>query len=137
MIPDIDLSRFAAIMVKRYGDTADIEAAKREIEFLAEGQIGGQREWLRIPKAIDKLQNVQRPRTKLEVAGEQFKKLESCESGDGDSSLSALSASASGCLYSRISKKASSSQQLAGAHGQPQDPQCAWPGPFSETRVAL
>lgn len=59
MIPDIDIWRCAALMIKGYGKTADIEAASRADEFQKQGDLDGQRTWLRIVKAIDALQNVQ------------------------------------------------------------------------------
>lgn len=58
MIPDIDIWRCAALMIKRYGDTADIEAAARADEYEARGERDGQRVWLRIARAIDDLQSV-------------------------------------------------------------------------------
>jgi hypothetical protein len=58
MIPDIDIWRCAALMIKRYGDTADIEAAARADEYEAKGERDGQRVWLRITKAIDELRTV-------------------------------------------------------------------------------
>ena len=58
VIPDINIWRCATLMIKRYGDTADIEAATRADEFLAKGQLDGQRVWMRIAKAIDQLRAV-------------------------------------------------------------------------------
>lgn len=55
MIPDLDIWRAAALMIKHYGDTADIEAAARADEYQAKGELDGQRVWLRIAKAIDEL----------------------------------------------------------------------------------
>jgi hypothetical protein len=59
MISDIDIWRCAAIMVKHYGETADIEAAARADEYEVKGERDGQRVWLRIARAIDELQRVQ------------------------------------------------------------------------------
>jgi hypothetical protein len=53
MIPDIDIWRAAALMIKHYGDTADIEAAGKADSLLAEGDTEGQRVWMLIAKAID------------------------------------------------------------------------------------
>ena len=64
MIPDIDIWRTAALMIKHYGDTAGIEAAARADEYLAKGEMDGQRVWMRIAKAIDELQRVQEGETK-------------------------------------------------------------------------
>ena len=43
------------MILKRYGDTAAIEAAAHADEFLAQGDLDGQRVWLRILRAIDTL----------------------------------------------------------------------------------
>ena len=58
MIPDIDIWRCAALVLKHYGDTADIEAAARADEYLAKGELDGQRVWMRIAQAIDELRTV-------------------------------------------------------------------------------
>jgi hypothetical protein len=58
MIPDIDIWRSAALMIKGYGDTADIEAAAKADALLAKGDIEGQRVWMQIAKAIDELRTV-------------------------------------------------------------------------------
>jgi Family of unknown function (DUF6961) len=58
MIPDIDIWRAAALMIKHYGDTADLEAATRADQLLAEGDTEGQRIWMQIAKAIDELRTV-------------------------------------------------------------------------------
>ena len=58
MIRDIDVWCCAAVMIKRYGDTADIEAAKRADEYGALGERDGQRVWLRIASAIVELSTV-------------------------------------------------------------------------------
>ncbi len=61
MISDLDIWRAAQVMVKRYGDDAAIEAAKRADEFLDQGIIDGERVWTRIMTAIEELQR-ERPR---------------------------------------------------------------------------
>ena len=58
MISDLDIWRCAALMVTNYGDLADIEAASEADAMLAEGDIDGQRVWMRIAKAIDELRTV-------------------------------------------------------------------------------
>jgi hypothetical protein len=58
MIPDIDIWRAAALMIKHYGDTADIEAAAKAGALLAEGDTEGQRIWMQIARAIDELRTV-------------------------------------------------------------------------------
>jgi hypothetical protein len=59
MIPDIDIWRCATVMIKRYGQQAEIEAARRADEHLSTGVIDAQRVWVRIAKAIYGLQTVQ------------------------------------------------------------------------------
>ncbi len=61
VIEGIDLWRAARIMVKRYGDGAAIEAAMRADEFLDQGNLDGQRLWMRIMETIGELQR-KRPR---------------------------------------------------------------------------
>ena len=52
------------LMIKHYGDTADIEAAAKADALLSEGDTEGQRVWLQIAKAIDELSKVQPGETK-------------------------------------------------------------------------
>lgn len=59
MISEIDIRRTARIMIRRYGDTADLEACMRADELGGKGDRAGMRVWLRILSAIDALQNVQ------------------------------------------------------------------------------
>jgi hypothetical protein len=59
MISDLDIWRSANEFIKEFGDTADIEAAARADALLANGDLEGQRVWLRILTAIDELQKVQ------------------------------------------------------------------------------
>ncbi len=61
MISDLDLWRAANVMIKRYGDGAATEAAMRADEFLDQGNLDGQRLWVRIMQAIEELQQ-ERPR---------------------------------------------------------------------------
>lgn len=60
MISDLDIWRSANELVKRFGDTADIEAAARADQLLAKGDIDGQRVWLRILKVIDEVRQSSR-----------------------------------------------------------------------------
>jgi hypothetical protein len=46
-------------MIKRYGDVADVEAARRTDEYEAKGERDGQRVWLSIMRAIEQLRKVQ------------------------------------------------------------------------------
>ena len=57
MIPEIDIWRVAYLMLKRYGDEADIESAIRA-EELAEA---GEAVWRRIIDAIGQLENTTPP----------------------------------------------------------------------------
>ena len=58
MIRDVDVWCCALVMIKRYGEAAGIEAAKRAEEFEAMGERDGQRVWQRIASAIDELSTV-------------------------------------------------------------------------------
>jgi hypothetical protein len=64
MIPDIDIWRCAALMIKQYGDAADIEAAACADEYETKGERDGRRVWMRILKAIDQLHSVKAGETK-------------------------------------------------------------------------
>jgi len=55
-----DAREAAAILVKRYGDDAAFEVGRRADELLADGDMEGQREWLRIRRAIEDLQRAER-----------------------------------------------------------------------------
>jgi len=61
MLSDLDLWRAAQIMVKRRGEGAATEAAMRADEYLDEGNLDGQRIWMRILRAIEELLR-ERPR---------------------------------------------------------------------------
>jgi len=56
VISDLDIWRTASLMVKRYGDTAALEAGQRADKLLEEGDTMGQAVWLRIASAIEELQ---------------------------------------------------------------------------------
>ncbi len=56
LISDLDLWRAAQVMIKGYGDGAATEAAKRADEFLDQGNLDGERVWMRIMQAIEELQ---------------------------------------------------------------------------------
>lgn len=58
MIPATDIWRVAGMMIKRYGDTADLEAGIRADELGGKGDRASMRIWLRILDAIDRLQHV-------------------------------------------------------------------------------
>jgi hypothetical protein len=56
VLPDLDIWRSARLFVTLHGPEAGIQAAFRADELLAEGDIDGQRVWLRIVKAVEELQ---------------------------------------------------------------------------------
>jgi len=60
VLPDLDIWRAAQLFVKRHGDEAAIQAALRADELLAEGDVDGQRAWLRIVKAVEELRRQNR-----------------------------------------------------------------------------
>ena len=53
MIPEIDIWRVAYLMLKHYGDEADIESAIRAEEFAEKGDMAGEAIWRRIIDAMD------------------------------------------------------------------------------------
>jgi hypothetical protein len=67
MILDIDIRRCAAVMVERYRDTADFEAAVRADEYEAMGERDVQRVRLRIAQAIEELRSVNPERQRAKV----------------------------------------------------------------------
>ncbi len=56
MVEEIEIYRAANQLVKRYGQDAELEAAKQADAMLEAGDIDGQRVWQRILNAIDELQ---------------------------------------------------------------------------------
>jgi hypothetical protein len=55
VIPEIDIWRIANLMLKRYGDEADIESAIRAEELADEGDRNGAAVWRRVVDAIAQL----------------------------------------------------------------------------------
>ena len=55
MIEDIDVWRAAKMLVDQHGDDAPLHAAMRADELSAEGDMVGQRVWMRIKDAIEEL----------------------------------------------------------------------------------
>lgn len=53
MTEDIDIWRAAKLLVDRHGNEAPVHAATRADELLADGDIEGQRVWMRILRAIE------------------------------------------------------------------------------------
>ena len=61
MIPEIDIWRVANLMLKRYGDNAEEESARRADELVADGDDAGVAVWRRIIDAIGQLVNTTPP----------------------------------------------------------------------------
>ena len=61
MIPEIDIWRVANLMLRRYGDEADIESAIRAEELAYVGDWAGEAVWRRIINAIGQLENTTPP----------------------------------------------------------------------------
>jgi hypothetical protein len=61
VIPEIDIWRVAYLMLKRYGDEADIEGAIRAEELAEQGDRIGAAVWLRVTDAIGQLANTTPP----------------------------------------------------------------------------
>ena len=61
MVDDKDVWRSAQVLVKRYGEDAGFEAAKRVDAILEAGDPEGAAAWKRILKAVDELVNKERP----------------------------------------------------------------------------
>jgi hypothetical protein len=57
VIPEIDIWRVANLMLKRYGDTAQVESARRADELAAARDVFGVAIWLRVVDAIGQLAN--------------------------------------------------------------------------------
>jgi hypothetical protein len=56
MIPDLDIHRSAWLMIRRYGDEAEAQAAMRGDELLDKGDLDGMLVWHAIISAIRRLQ---------------------------------------------------------------------------------
>jgi hypothetical protein len=61
MIPEIDVWRIATLMLKCYGDEADIESAIRAEKLAEAGDWRGEAVWRRIIAAIGQLENTKAP----------------------------------------------------------------------------
>jgi hypothetical protein len=61
VIPEIDIWRVANLMLKRYGEEADIESAIRAEELAEKGDWTGEAIWRRIIDAIGQLENTTPP----------------------------------------------------------------------------
>ncbi len=56
MIPDLDIYRAAAILVKQHGEDAPIEAAMRADAMLEAGDLDDYAVWKRVLRAVEELQ---------------------------------------------------------------------------------
>jgi len=61
VIPEIDIWRVANLMLKRYGDEADIESARRADELWEVGDAAGVAVWRRVTGAGRQLANMTPP----------------------------------------------------------------------------
>ena len=61
MLRERDIYSSANVMIRRLGEDASNEAAKRADELLETGDLDGQAVWLRIIKAIEELQSTIKP----------------------------------------------------------------------------
>jgi hypothetical protein len=61
MMTDRDIYASANLMIRRFGEDAKIEAAKRADELVEAGDLDGQAVWKRIIKAIEELQSTDKP----------------------------------------------------------------------------
>ena len=61
MIPEIDIWRVANLMLRRYGDEADIESAIRAEELAEAGDRAGEAIWRRVIDAIAQLETTTPP----------------------------------------------------------------------------
>jgi hypothetical protein len=57
VIPEIDIWRVANLMLKRYGDNAEVESTVRADELTAAGDHDGAAVWCQITDAIAQLAN--------------------------------------------------------------------------------
>ena len=61
LVSDLDIYRSAKLLIDQHGDEAPIHAAMRADAFLDQGNLDGERLWLRIVRAIEELQR-ERPK---------------------------------------------------------------------------
>lgn len=65
MIEDREIWACANAILRRYGDAASFHAAQRADELLEQGDMDGQKTWLRILAAISALETTAPPSTLL------------------------------------------------------------------------
>jgi hypothetical protein len=58
MIPDIDIWRVATLMLKRYGNEAEVESARRADELWVVGDAVSVAVWRRVTDAVRQLVNM-------------------------------------------------------------------------------
>jgi len=61
MVPEIDIWRIATLMLRCYGDEADIESAIRAEELAEAGDRVGEAVWRRVTDVIGQLENTTPP----------------------------------------------------------------------------
>ena len=59
MIPDLDISRSAQVLVKQHGEGAPIHAAMRADELLEAGDLDGYAVWKRILRAVEEMRRTE------------------------------------------------------------------------------
>jgi hypothetical protein len=57
VIPEIDIWRVANLMLKRYGEDAEVESARRADELAEDGDHNGAAVWRRVVYAVAQLTN--------------------------------------------------------------------------------
>lgn len=60
MIADIDIWRTAWLMIDRYGEGAEFEAASRADKLLEDGDLEGATVWRRVLAAMDEMRRTER-----------------------------------------------------------------------------
>ena len=60
LVPEIDIWRAANLLIRKPGDNAELEAAKRADLILDRGDDDGRLLWMRIRRAIEDLQATRR-----------------------------------------------------------------------------
>jgi hypothetical protein len=61
VIPEIDIWRVVTLMLKRYGDQAEVESARRAGELWEGGDAAGVAVWRRVMGAVRQLMNTKPP----------------------------------------------------------------------------